>query len=555
MKDQYTVGSLIAEFLDTNGIRAIFGIVSVHNLPIMDAIGLRPDLEMVMARGEAGAAHMADGYARASRGLGVVVSSTGPGASNAVAGLLEAKFSSSPVLHITGQTATPHLGRDRGTVHEFPQQSQMLASVSKSSYMVRSPQDCLGILKRAALDATSDPMGPVSVEIPVDVQRAVVKRPSCKEDFLVGKHEKKRPSESEIQRLVEKVKAAKRPMLWVGSGAYDTGDEIAQLLQRGFGMVSSWAGCGIVPGDHPQNLGGLNGVGAPQVQALYEQSDLMLIVGSRVRGHETLDMSIPLPSHRVQIDIDPLADGRNYSNDLFVLGDCQLVLQELCNRLPTESGIDPEFTQAVIETKINATDAFKNTLGPYKDFSETLRAKMPGNAVWCRDVTVSNSTWGNRIFPTFGKHNNIYPTGAGIGQGLCLGIGAAVAAKDRKVVVMTGDGGFFFNVSELWTIVQEQLNILIIVMNDRGYGVIKHMQDAMYSSRRKFGDLTAPDLLELAQLAKIPASRVSAVTDFGAAVEKGMQQVGPYLIEVDMETIGEFPPYFPYSKAKEKVER
>src|SRR5690606_1415485 len=115
-----------------NGVDTVFGIISVHNLPIMDGIGLRPGIRMVMARGEAGAAHMADGQARASGGVGAIVTSTGPGAANAVPGLLEARFSGTPLIHITGQTATAHLGRGRGTVHDVPDQLGMLASVSKS---------------------------------------------------------------------------------------------------------------------------------------------------------------------------------------------------------------------------------------------------------------------------------------------------------------------------------------------------------------------------------------------------------------------------------------
>ena len=121
---------------------------------------------------------------------------------------------------------------------------------------------------------------------------------------------------------------------------------------------------------------------------------------------------------------------------------------------------------------------------------------MPRDAIWVRDVTQSNTTWGNRVFPIYNPQQNVYPVGAGIGQGLQLGIGAAVAAAAarRKTVVMTGDGGFFLNVGELWTAVQEKLDLTVIVMNDRGYGVIKRIQDATQQGRRFFADLQGPDL-------------------------------------------------------------
>lgn len=551
----YTVGKLVAEFLERNGVDTVFGIISVHNLPIMDGIGLRPGIRMVMARGEAGAAHMADGFARARGATGAIVTSTGPGAANAVPGLLEARFSGTPVIHITGQTATSHLGRGRGTVHDVPDQLGMLASVSKSAHRIESAADAMNVLKRALLDARTPPTGPVSVEIPIDVQRASAPRPRDEAAFLALAPSAPPPGQADLERLLDKVRSARRPLLWVGSGAADASKELLALLERGWGMVSSWAGRGVVADDHPLNLGGLNGAGSPIVDALYREADLLLVVGSRVRGHETLDMSVPLPANLVQIDIDPLADGRTYPNTLFVRGDSQLTLRALCDRLEDHIHPEAEFTRRVADTKRLAIEEYKATLGPYAEFPDILRKAIPSDAVWVRDVTVSNSTWGHRLFPLQSRRDNIYPTGAGIGEGLCLGIGAALGAKDKKVVMMTGDGGFFFNLSELWTAIQEALDITLIVMNDQGYGVIRHMQDAMYESRRSFGDLLGPDLLRLAEVAGIPAWRVSSADELGQVVSRALAVRGPALVEVDMTAIGEFPAYYPYSRMIAEAKR
>src|ERR1700745_3797878 len=146
MASDYTVGDLVAGFPPPCGVTTAFGIASVHNIPMLDSIGRRNAIRFVMARGELGGAHMADGYARVSRGLGVILSSTGPGAANAIGGLFEARFAGSPVLHITGQTATQHVDRGMGTVHDPYDQLGMMGSTCKAAYRVRSAQNALGVL-------------------------------------------------------------------------------------------------------------------------------------------------------------------------------------------------------------------------------------------------------------------------------------------------------------------------------------------------------------------------------------------------------------------------
>jgi len=173
---------------------------------------------------------------------------------------------------------------------------------------------------------------------------------------------------------------------------------------------------------------------------------------------------------------------------------------------------------------------------------------MPKDAIWVRDVTQSNTTWGNRIFPVYSPHQSVFPVGAGIGQGLSLSLGAAAAANGRKTICMTGDGGFFLNVGELWTAVQENLDLSVIVMNDRGYGVIKRIQDATAQGRRFFADLQGPDLGQLAALAGIPFWKVQSAEAFGATVAKSIAHKGPSLVEVDMTAVGEFPAYYPFNQ-------
>ena len=166
---------------------------------------------------------------------------------------------------------------------------------------------------------------------------------------------------------------------------------------------------------------------------------------------------------------------------------------------------------------------------------------MPKDAIWVRDVTQSNTTWGNRIFPVYSPHQSVFPVGAGIGQGLQLGIGAAAAADGRKTVVMTGDGGFFLNVGELWTAVQEKLDLTVIVMNDRGYGVIKRIQDATAQGRRFFADLQGPDLASWRRWPAFRSGRCRAPMRSAKRSAKAMADKGLSLVEVDMNAVGEFP--------------
>jgi acetolactate synthase I/II/III large subunit len=548
MASEYTVGDLVAEFLTQCGVTTAFGIASVHNIPMLDAIGRRNAIRFVMARGELGGAHMADGYARVTGGLGVLISSTGPGAANAIGGLIEARFSGTPVLHITGQTATKFVDREVGTVHDAPDQLGMLRSVSKTAYRIRAAQQAIGVLTRAAVDALTPPTGPVSVEVPIDLQRTPVERPAIFDNFVLPLAPPRTPTDAELDELAARIVAAKRPMLWLGSGARRAGAAAHKLLDLGFTMLNSINGKGIVSEEHPMNLGGLHGNGMPKVQQFYQTVDLLLAVGTRLRGQETGDFAVRLPHNLIQVDVDPLANGRTYANTYFVCADAQATLEALLPRIEGRMKLDPPYRGDFAALKQTARADFLATLGVYSSFPEQLRQVMPKDAIWVRDVTQSNTTWGNRIFPVYSPHQSVFPVGAGIGQGLSLSLGAAAAANGRKTVCMTGDGGFFLNVGELWTAVQENLDLSVIVMNDRGYGVIKRIQDATAQGRHFFADLQGPDLGQLAALAGIPFWKVQSADTFGATVGKSIAHKGPSLVEVDMNSVGEFPAYYPFNQ-------
>ncbi len=541
----YTVGDLVAEFLERCGVDTAFGIISVHNIPILDAIARRGAIRFVMSRGEMGAGHMADGYARVAGKLGVLVTSTGPGAANACSALIEAGFAGSPVLHITGQNVTPGIGRGQGAVHDVPAQLDMLKSVSKAAYRVKSPGEALGVLTRAAVEALSSHPGPVSVEIPFDIQRTRIPRPTALDGFELPLPPARAPGAAELQRLVDHVAQARRPVLWLGNGARHAGAAATRLANLGFAVVNTQAASGIVPADHPMSLGALNGSREAAVQAFYETCDLIVVAGSRLRVNETREGTSKLPANLVHVDADPAANGRTYGNRMFVCADAALTLQALADALEGRFAPDASFGGDVASTRQRADSDLRDTLGPYASFPAQVRAAMPRDTVWVRDVTLHNGSWAIKLVPMYGPRDGMYPIGLGIGQGLPLGIGAALAAnaQGRKVVMMAGDGGFAMNMQELWTAAQEKLDMVVLVMNDAGYGVIRHIQDQSYEGRRSYDRMLQPDYAGLAALAGMPFWRVDKADGLGEALTQALAVKGPSLVEVDMRPIGDIPPY------------
>ena len=226
----YTVADLVAEFLDRIDVSTAFGIISVHNIPMMDAIRKRNRIRMIPTRGEAGGAHMADGYARVTGKLGLVITSTGPGAANAVGGLIEGRFASTPMLHITGQSRTQHLGRGMGTTHDVDDQLGMMQASGKTAYRIPSAGEALGTLTRAATNALTAPCGPVSVEIPIDIQRTTITRPAALDHLELPIPKLVQANDAALDQLATLVRKAKRPLLWVGNGAGAAGEQIEHLL-------------------------------------------------------------------------------------------------------------------------------------------------------------------------------------------------------------------------------------------------------------------------------------------------------------------------------------
>lgn len=539
-----TVGEAVATFLEHCGVRAAFGVISIHNMPILDAFGRRAALaaesgqpapiRFVPARSEPGATNMADAYARVTGGLGVVVTSTGTAAGNACGAMVEALTAGTPVLHLTGQIELPYIDRQLGYIHEAHQQLAMLQTVSKAAFRVRSPETALGTLREAVRIALTAPRGPVAIEIPVDIQAAEIDVPASFAPAEVGMQQ---PNQDELDALAECLSHAKRPILWLGGGARGAGVAVRRLLDLGFGVVTSVQGRGIVPENDPRSLGAFN-LYEP-AERFFATCDAMLVVGSRLRSNETLRYRLKLPQPLYRIDADPQQQGRCYADSAFVTGDSTAALTGLADRLQERMKTDPAFARDLASVRQAAETLVRKGLGPYAALVSELQGAAGRDFIWVRDVTVSNSTWGNRSLHIFGPRDGVHALGGGIGQGLQMAIGAAIAGAGRRTLCLVGDGGLQVNIGELATLVQERANVTLLVMNDRGYGVIRNIQDAQYGGRRYYADLHTPDFAGLAASIGLPFQRVRSLSDAGS-LRDALGRTGPQMIEIDMTTVGPF---------------
>ena len=513
--------------------------ISIHNMPILDAFNERGKIRFVMARGEAGGTNMADAYARTTGSLGVCLTSTGTAAGNAAGAMVEALTAGTPLLHITGQIETPYLDRNLSYIHEAPDQLTMLKAVSKAAFRVRSVQTALATIKLAVQTALTAPTGPVSVEIPIDIQAALIATPTDLKPLPIAVAQ---PEAAALDALAERLAQARRPLLWLGGGARHAGAAVARLLALGFGVVTSTQGRGIVPEDHPASLGAYN-LHKP-VENFYQTCDAMLVVGSRLRGNETLKYELKLPRPLYRIDADAAADGRCYSTDAFVPGDAALALAGLADRLEGRMKIDPAFAADLRAARDSAVKALHDGLGPYSALVKQLQQAAGRNFNWVRDVTVSNSTWGNRELRIFDPRAGVHALGGGIGQGLAMGVGAAVGSavtdRSRKTFCLSGDGGFILNLGELATAVQEQADVVYVLMNDQRYGVIQNIQDAQYGGRRCYVELHTPDYAQLCASLQLGHVRVGDLAQLGAGLDKAVSARGPFILEIDMRAIGAF---------------
>jgi acetolactate synthase-1/2/3 large subunit len=532
---QRTGGELVLDSLKAAGVHTVFGIISVHNIPIFDAMARDGGgVRLVPARTEHGAAAMADGFARATGRLAAVVTSTGVGAANAAGPILEAYSASSPVIHVTGQVEAAYVEGDKAFLHGAKDQLAMLNSVGKAAYRAARTEDIPSTMAEAVRIALTGRPGPVSVEIPIDQQYRAI---DASVDGSISAPAPLVPAADGIEQAAKLISGSHRPLIWAGGGVISSAAsaEVQALAERiGAGVITTAAGRGSLPEDHPQCIGFF-----PvdvRVGELLEKSDLLLAVGTRFRGNETRNWELGLPVPRIQIDVEPSLLGRNYPIDVGIVGDARLALSALCSAVPAAR--DAEWLAAVAETRRDARARARATLGPYARILDDLRATVARDAIVVRDVTIPATTWGARLLETYAPRTALYSATYAIGMGFGLAIGAAIGQPGRDVILLAGDGGFITALGELATIAQEKAHVRVILFNDGGYGILRNLQDSHFDGRRFGVDLVTPDFQRVAESFGIWSGQVRSSVEMGPVLKEALAQDGPALIEVDMAAVG-----------------
>jgi acetolactate synthase-1/2/3 large subunit len=327
--------------------------------------------------------------------------------------------------------------------------------------------------------------------------------------------------------------------MWLGGGAREASAEATELMRRGVGVVTSTNGRGTVSEQESATLGAFNM--GPDAQTLYDSADLMLVVGSRLRGNETRNNKMALPRPLLQIDAEASQGGRNYAVDLFAHGDAQDTLRRLLALLPEKLDTDPDLPFDIARLRAQAEGRLRQTLGAYSVVADVISETVAGGGhAWVRDVTISNSTFGNRYVRITDPKQGVHALGGGIGQGVAMGVGAALAARSGKAITLLGDGGTMLGLAEMITAVDERAPLVYVLMNDKAYGVIRNIQDAQYQGRHHYSALAVPEFAGFCASIGMPHVKVDDVARFEAALQAALEAEGPQLIEVDMIAIGPF---------------
>lgn len=531
---EMTGGEAVVETLKAAGVTHVFGIPSVHNLPIYDAILRDGSITPIGVRHEQGAVHAADGYARATGRLGVALTSTGPGASNGMTGMFEAGFASAPVLMITGQIESLYYGRGKGFLHEAERQLPMLRSVTRLAESVRGTEEIPETLMRVISDIQTGRPQPGAVEIPIDFQyaRGAVDIPA------VENWPRVRPPQEPVSEAARMLTEAERPLIWAGGGVHRAGahQELLQLAERlGVPVVTTVNGRGALPEDHPLAVGAM--LQSPPVRELTQRADVVLAVGTRFQGNATGNWSLPIPGKLIHLDADPGVIHRNYRADVAIVGDARLGLAALLRNVAGDRDDHDGWVEEARAAAEAARAAMRDQIGPdHLEIATIIRELLPRDGIVVRDATVPAYTWGNQLLPILEPRTSIHPTSAAIGPALPLGIGAAVGTG-RKTVVIAGDGGFMLNVAELATAVEANAPLVVCIFNDGGYGVLRGIQSNNFEGRRVGVDLVTPDFAAVARGMRMHAASVSGVEAFREAFDEGIRHDGPMLLDIDMDSL------------------
>ena len=523
-----TTAAAVLDLLADHGVTTVFGLPGVHNLAFWDALGQgRP--RIVGVRHEQTAGYAADGLARATGRLGVALTTTGPGAANAVAAFGEAAASGSPVLLIASEVSTSlrRPGVVRGILHECSDQGALFAPLAKAVYRPQSPLAALEAVARAVGTAMEFPRGPVYVGIPVDVLSAAAPdgdRPLPRARPAAAPA----PSTRDIDAALDLLARSRRPLIWAGGGAVASGgaDAVTALSARlGAPVVTSYAARGLLASGHPMLVDAPPH--EPEVGELMASADLMIALGTRFDAMSTRNWTQTVPEHVLAVNVDPEHLDLAYPATVGVAADVALTCDSLAVRLRhREPWADSVFRiAATVRARLAADTRTREAV----DLLASVEAAWPDDGPIVCDMAVAGY-WVGGYAARREPRRMQYPVGWGtLGYALPASVGAAHAGAG-PVLVVCGDGGAAMGVGELATLVQERLAVTVLVVDDAGYGMLRFDQRSL--ARPELGvDLRGPDWLALAAAYGVTAEQAAGAGEpLRAALSAAAAAAGPRLI-------------------------
>lgn len=513
------------------GVKVVFGIPGGAILPLVDAMS-QSQVELVVTRNESAAVHAADGYARATGGVGVCMATSGPGGTNIITGLATATADSVPILALVGQVPLPLIGTD---AFQETDVFGLSLGLTKQSYRVTDPNHVERILREALAVAADGRPGPVLVELPKDVQINPITQ---NVPYVRNVHKPPHPAPLDWARAKKLMRESRRPLIYAGGGVVSSDSHVGlvALAERlGAPVVSTLLGLGSMPADHPQFLGMLGMHGTWTANHAVSACDLLIAVGARFDDRVTGRVSEFAPHARIiHCEVDAAEIGKIVKPDVVLRGDLRHVLPRLAIIAPERR--HREWWQTIRQWQqahpLRIQEPEDGRGVPSPRVLQALSSRLKPFDIVATEVG-QHQMWAALFVPRYQPHTFITSGGTGtMGYGFPAAIGAAWANRDARVVALMGDGSFQMNLQELATVAQYRIPLLMLVLNNSGHGMVRQWQDLFFGGRRYGIELANPDFVKLAEAFGLPGHRAETLGELERALQVWDEEGGPRLIEV-----------------------